>query len=45
MRYVDEFWAWKNFGGGVPWSMEAKIADGILLLEEAWGLEQRNEQQ
>jgi hypothetical protein len=33
---LEQFRIWKEFGAGAPWALEAKAADAILVLEEAW---------
>jgi hypothetical protein len=36
LYFLEQFRMWKEFGGGAPWSIEAKAAEAILLLEELW---------
>ena len=36
MYFLEQFQIWKEFGGGTPWESEAKVAEAILLLENAW---------
>lgn len=36
LYFLEQFRIWKEFGGGTPWSLEAKTAEAILVLEEAW---------
>ena len=36
LHLLEQFRIWKEFGGGVPWALEAKAAEAILVLEEAW---------
>jgi hypothetical protein len=45
MAWLDEFSMWKALGGGIPWSMHAKSADALLVLERAWLMEVQREQQ
>lgn len=40
--YLDVFSVWKRLGGGDVWSLEAKLAEAILLLEEEWQKERDN---
>ena len=35
LSLVEQFRIWKEFGGGTPWSLEAKTAEAILVLERA----------
>jgi len=37
--FVEHFQIWKEFGGGMPWEMQAKIAEAILVLEKALKME------
>ena len=39
---LEQFRIWKEFGGGAPWALEAKVADAILVLEEAWRKENQH---
>ena len=41
---LEHFRIWKEFGGGVPWSMDAKSAEAVLLLEQEWRKEKQNGQ-
>ena len=42
---LDQFRWWKEAGGGGVWHMDAKVADGVMLLERAWQMEiERGEQ-
>ena len=36
LHLLELFRIWKEFGGGAPWALEAKAAEAILVLEEAW---------
>ena len=40
--YLETFRWWKQLGGGCLWSMDAKAADAILLLEQLWEAENKN---
>lgn len=40
--FVEQFSVWKRFGGGIPWSMEAKAAEAILVLEQVWQMENQH---
>jgi hypothetical protein len=42
--WLEEFFTWKAVGGGLPWSMEAKSVDALLVLEQAWRMENQCEQ-
>jgi hypothetical protein len=44
VSFVEQFRIWKEFGGGAPWSLEAKTAEAILFLEEAWRKENKHGQ-
>ncbi len=35
LSFLEQFRIWKAFGGGIPWSIEAKAGEAILVLEEA----------
>jgi len=39
MSFVEHFQIWKEFGGGMPWEMQAKTAEAILVLEKALKME------
>jgi len=39
LHFLDQFELWKNFGEGSLWSMEAKSAEAVLVLEQAWRME------
>jgi hypothetical protein len=41
--WIEEFVAWKAFGGGMPWFMPAKSVEALLVLERAWQKEQQLE--
>lgn len=41
--WLEEFSLWKALGGGVPWSMQAKSVDALLVLEHAWRMEVQRE--
>jgi hypothetical protein len=46
LHFVEQFHVWKKFGGGAPWLIDAKVAEAILVLEEAWRKEnQRGEKE
>jgi len=40
--FLQHFQVWKKFGGGFPWWVDAKTADALLILEEAWRAEEQN---
>ncbi len=40
--WLEQFRIWKDFGGGTPWSLEAKTAEAILVLHRALQLEIEN---
>jgi hypothetical protein len=40
--FLQQFRWWKQFGGGFPWWVDAKTADALLVLEEAWRIEEQN---
>ena len=39
-HFLDMFLAWKQFGADV-WSLDAKVAQAILVLEDEWQKEKR----
>ena len=39
LSFLERFRIWKAFGGGTPWSCEAKAAEAMLVLEEALQME------
>ena len=40
--FLQHFRVWKQFGGGFPWWVDAKAADALLVLNEAWRAEEQN---
>jgi hypothetical protein len=42
LYYLDQFRWWKEGGGGGLWHMEAKTADAVILLEQAWQTEKQH---
>jgi len=36
LQFLEQFGFWKQFGGYDIWSIEAKSADALALLEQAW---------
>jgi len=42
MQYLEQFRLWKESGMGPLWSLEAKAADAILILESLWRAENTN---
>lgn len=40
--FLQHFRLWKQFGGGYPWWVDAKTADALLVLDEAWREEEQN---
>lgn len=44
LSYVEQFRIWKELGGGTPLSIEAKAAEAILVLEQAWRRENEHGQ-
>ncbi|HEX4163881.1 MAG TPA: hypothetical protein VHZ55_00270 [Bryobacteraceae bacterium] len=44
LRFLELFQVWKGSGGGCDLSMDAKSAEAILILEQEWMAEQKNEQ-
>ena len=41
LYFLEQFTCWKECGGGGLWHMEAKAADAVMALEEAWQMEKR----
>ena len=42
MGYLEQYAAWKQLGGCDPGTLDAKAADAIVLLEQAWKMETLN---
>jgi hypothetical protein len=42
--WLEMFAAWKRLGGGDLWSLAAKDAEALALLEQEWEKERTNEQ-
>jgi len=42
LYFLEQFRIWKEFGGGTPWSIEAKAAEAILFLEGVWRKEKKH---
>ena len=45
MAWLENFFAWKALGGGIDFAMEAKSVEALLILEQAWQMENQREQQ
>jgi len=45
MGFLEEFLAWKATGGGSVFSLDAKSADAILVLEQEWQRESEHGEQ
>jgi hypothetical protein len=43
-NFLEQFRLWKQFGGGFPLWTDAKTADALLVLEEAWRVEEQSEE-
>jgi hypothetical protein len=43
LGFIDQFFYWKSCGGDL-WSLDAKSADAILLLQEEYAKEKNNEE-
>jgi hypothetical protein len=43
LAWLEMFFAWKAFGGGLSFSMQAKCCDALLVLERAWQMENKGE--
>ena len=39
MYWLEVFRWWKQCGGGGLWQMDAKAADAVMVLEQAWRME------
>lgn len=39
LSLLEQFRIWQEFGGGAAWSLEAKVAEAILVLEQALKME------
>jgi hypothetical protein len=37
--FLEQFRYWKELGGGTPWTLEAKSADAIAILDQAYQME------
>jgi hypothetical protein len=44
LHFLEQFRWWKQCGGGAIWEMDAKSADALMVLEDAWEMEKRSEQ-
>jgi hypothetical protein len=42
LYFLEQFGFWKEFGGASIWSVEAKTADALLVLEHAWRMENQS---
>ena len=42
LSMLEQFRIWKEFGGGTPWSLDARTAEAILVLEQALQVEIEN---
>ena len=42
LSYLEQYAAWKQLGGCDPGVLDAKAADAIVLLEQAWKRETMN---
>jgi len=44
MAWLEEFFAWKALGGGIDFKMPAKSVDALIVLNQAWLMENQHEQ-
>ncbi|MFL6352381.1 MAG: hypothetical protein ACJ74Z_11105 [Bryobacteraceae bacterium] len=42
LYFIDQFAFWKEFGGKSIWGIEAKTAEALLVLDQAWRMENQN---
>jgi hypothetical protein len=42
LYFLEQFSIWKEFDGKNLWSMESKVAEALMLLEQAWQMEKQN---
>jgi hypothetical protein len=42
LYFLEQFGFWKEFGGTSIWVVEAKTADALLVLEQAWRMENQS---
>jgi hypothetical protein len=42
LYFLEQFGFWKEFGGASIWSVDAKTADALLVLEHAWRMENQS---
>jgi len=40
LHFLEQFRSWKEGGGGL-WHMDAKDADAVMVLEQAWQMEKQ----
>jgi hypothetical protein len=40
LHFLEQFRWWKEGGGGL-WEMDAKAADAVMVLEQAWQMEKQ----
>lgn len=43
LGFIEQFFYWKSCGGDL-WSLDAKSADAVLLLQEEYAEEKKNEE-
>ncbi len=42
LMFIEQFRYWKHLGGGVPWDIDSKAADALLLLEQLFKTEEHD---
>jgi hypothetical protein len=43
LHFLEQFRLWKSYGGGVPWTLNAREAEALLVLDREWRKEENNE--
>ncbi len=44
LNFLEQFRVWQAFEGGTPWDLDARAAEAILLLRDAWRKERERGQ-
>jgi hypothetical protein len=45
LYYLEQFRVWKQFGGENLWSMESKLAEALMVLDQVWQRENQSGEQ
>ena len=44
LHFLEQFRVWEGSGRGSLWSMAAKSAEALLVLEQAWRMERKRDE-